>query len=153
MKMEPRKIAEKVWLDIYNNDTLIYNTFEEYWLSEFNKQNTMKTLQINLGLNNNPMNAEQVINYFATLSEYRLMAYYIKDKTFNGEVEPTFVALLEYEYSRQSKVLADAEAWCSFFEQESIALVTDRMEVLAFNVNYKGEGYKFDTNLFEYIKL
>lgn len=113
----------------------------------------MKTLQINLGLNNNPMTAEQVINYFATLSEYRLMAYYIKDKTFNGEVEPTFVALLEYKYTRQSKVLVDAEAWCSFFTQESIALVTDKMEALAFNVNYKGEGYKFDTNLFEYIKL
>lgn len=113
----------------------------------------MKTLQINLGLNNNPMTAEQVINYFATLSEYRLMAYIIKDKTFMGEVEPTFVALLEYEYTRQSKVLVDAENWCSFFTQESIALVTDRMEALAFNVNYKGDEYKFDTNLFEYIKL
>ena len=113
----------------------------------------MKTLQINLGLNNNPMTAEQVINYFATLSEYRLMAYIIKDKTFNGEVEPTFVALLEYEYSRQSKVLIDVENWCSFFTQESIALVTDKMEVLAFNVNYNGDGYKFDSNLFEYIKL
>jgi len=113
----------------------------------------MKTLQINLGLNNNPMTAEQVINYFATLSEYRLMAYIIKDKTFNGEVEPTFVALLEYEYSRQSKVLIDVENWCSFFAQESIAMVTDKMEVLAFNVNYNGDGYKFDSNLFEYIKL
>jgi hypothetical protein len=40
--MESRKIAEKVWLDIYNNDTLIYNTFEEYWLAEFNKQNIME---------------------------------------------------------------------------------------------------------------
>lgn len=113
----------------------------------------MKTIQINLGLNNNPMTSKQVINYFATLPEYRLMAYYIKDKTFNGEVEPTFVALMEYCYAKESKVLADAEAWCSFFDQESIALVTDRMETLAFNVNYKGEGYKFDTNLFEYIKL
>ena len=113
----------------------------------------MKTLQINLGLNNNPMTSKQVINYFATLPEYRLMAYYIKDKSFNGEVEPTFVALMEYDYTKQSKVLADAESWCSFFTQESIALVTDRMEVLAFNVNYKGDGYKFDTNLFEYIKL
>ena len=113
----------------------------------------MKTLQLNLGLNNNPMNAEQVINYFATLSEYRLMAYYIKDKTFKGEVEPTFVAIFEYRYVRQSKILSDAENWCSFFTQESIALVTDKMEVLAFNVNYKGDGYKFDTNLFEYIKL
>ena len=113
----------------------------------------MKTLQINLGLNNNPMNAQQVYDYFVTLSEYRLMAYYIKDKSFNGEVEPTFVALMEYDYTKQSKVLADAESWCSFFTQESIALVTDRMETLAFNVNYKGDGYKFDTNLFEYIKL
>jgi len=113
----------------------------------------MKTLQINLGLNNNPMTAEEVINYFATLPEYRLMAHYIKDKEFNGNVEPTFVAMLEYKYARQSKVLADAEAWCSFFEQESIALVTNKIEVLAFNVNYKGDAYKFNTNLFEYIKL
>ncbi|QMP84753.1 hypothetical protein elemo131C_phanotate44 [Flavobacterium phage vB_FspP_elemoC_13-1C] len=151
--MELRKIAEKVWLDIYNNDTLIYNTFEEYWLAEFNKQNTMKTLQINLGLNNNPMNAEQVINYFATLSEYRLMAYIIKDKTFNGEVEPTFVALLEHKYTRDSKILSDVENWCSLFTQESIALVTDKMEVLAFNIKYEGDTYKFDSSLFEYIKL
>jgi hypothetical protein len=27
------------------------------------------------------------------------------------------------------------------------------MEVLAFNVNYKGDAYKFNSNLFEYIKL
>lgn len=113
----------------------------------------MKTLQINLGLNNNPMTAEEVINYFATLTEYRLMAHYIKDKEFNGNVEPTFVAMLEYKYVRQSKVLIDAEAWCSLFTQESIAISTDFMEVLAFNVNYKGDAYKFNTNLFEYIKL
>jgi hypothetical protein len=113
----------------------------------------MKALQINLGLNNNPMTAEEVINYFATLTEYRLMAHYIKDKEFNGNVEPTFVAMLEYKYARQSKVLADAENWCSLFTQESIAISTDFMEVLAFNVNYKGDAYKFNSNLFEYIKL
>jgi hypothetical protein len=39
----------------------------------------MKTLQLNLGLNNNPMNAEQIVNYFATLEGYRLMGYYFKD--------------------------------------------------------------------------
>ena len=27
----------------------------------------MKTLQINLGLNNNPMNREEIVLYFATL--------------------------------------------------------------------------------------
>jgi hypothetical protein len=113
----------------------------------------MKTLQINLGLNNNPMNAEEVINYFATLQEYRLMAYIITDKTFMGEVEPTFVALLEYKYTRQSKVLTDLENWCNFFTQESIAFATDYMEALAFNSSYSGSGYKFDKSLFEYIKI
>jgi hypothetical protein len=113
----------------------------------------MKTLQINLGLNNNPMTAEQVINYFATLTEYRLMAHYIKDKEFNDNVEPTFVAMLEYKYARQSKVLTDAENWCSLFTQESIAISTDFMEVLAFNPSHEGDRYKFNSNLFEYIKI
>jgi hypothetical protein len=119
----------------------------------FLNNNNMKTLQINLGLNNNPMTEDQVIEYFASQNEYRLMAYIIKDKTFFGETEPTFVALMEYKYSRQSKVLTDVENWCSLFNQESIALVTDKMEVLAFNPSYDGEGYLFDKELFEYIKL
>lgn len=113
----------------------------------------MKTLQINLGLNNNPMDRDQVAIYFYTLPEYRLIAYIIKDKTFNGEVEPTFVALLEHKYTRDSKILSDAENWCSLFTQESIALVTDKMEVLAFNTKYEGDTYKFDSSLFEYIKI
>ena len=113
----------------------------------------MKALQINLGLNNNPFDAVQTIEYFATLTEYRLMAYIITDKTFHGEVEPTFVAMLEYKYARQSKVLTDAENWCSMFTQESIAISTDFMEVLAFNPSHEGDRYKFNSNLFEYIKL
>jgi len=113
----------------------------------------MKTLQINLGLNNNPMTNEQIINYFATLKGYRLMAYYFKDMEFNGQNEPTFVAILEYKYSRQSKVLTDVENWCNLFTQESIAFVTQYMECLAFNTSYNGQGYKFDSNLFEYVKI
>ena len=112
----------------------------------------MKTLQINLGLNNNPMTREEIVTYFATLKNYRLMAYYFKNMEFNGQIEPTFVAMLEYKYSRQSKVLTDVENWCSFFTQEPIAVSTDYMEFLAFNINYKGTPYRFDKDLFEYFK-
>ena len=112
----------------------------------------MKTLQINLGLNNNPMNGIEVTNYFENLENYRLIGSYIKDMKFNGQIEPTFVALLEYKYSRQSKVLTDFENWCSFFTQESIAVSTDYMDFLAFNVSFVGEPYKFDRSLFEYFK-
>lgn len=112
----------------------------------------MKTFQMNLGLNNNPMQTEEVINYFATIKEYRLMAYYIADKTFNGEVEPTFCAMFQY-YGRESQILKDTEDWCIKFTQESIAISTPKMELLAFNPLYNGDSYKFDNSLFEYIKL
>jgi hypothetical protein len=113
----------------------------------------MKTLQINIGLNNNPFTAEEVIDYIASNKEYRLMAYQIVDSEFQGNVEPTFVGLLEYKYSRQSKILQDFENIASVMTQESIALVTDKMQVLAFNPAYDGENYKFDSQYFKHIKI
>lgn len=113
----------------------------------------MKTVQVNIGLSNNTMTSDQVIEYMATLDGYRLMAYYMKDMMFEGNIEPTFVGLLEYKYSRQSKVLTDFENIASVMTQESIAISTDFMETLAFNQGYKGDGYKFNPQLFQYIKL
>jgi len=39
----------------------------------------MRTVQINLGMNNNPMNEEEVLNYMVKLQGYRLMGYYSPD--------------------------------------------------------------------------
>jgi hypothetical protein len=113
----------------------------------------MKTLQVNIGLNNNTMTAEQVIDYIASNKEYRLMAYQIVDAEFNGNVEPTFVGLLEYKYNRQSKILSDFENIASVMTQSGIAIVTDRMSVIAFNPSYEGDDYEFDNQYFKYIKL
>ncbi len=113
----------------------------------------MKTLQINIRLNNNPFTSDEVIDYMASNKEYRLMAYQIVDAEFNGNVEPTFVGLLEYKYNRQSKILQDFENIASVMTQESIAIKTDIMQVLAFNPSYAGEGYQFDSQYFKSIKL
>jgi hypothetical protein len=99
------------------------------------------------------MTTEQVIDYIASNKEYRLMAYQIVDAEFNGNVEPTFVGLLEYKYNRQSKILSDFENIASVMTQESIALVTDKMQVLAFNPSYNGAEYEFDSQYFKSIKL
>jgi hypothetical protein len=99
------------------------------------------------------MTAEQVIDYISSNKEYRLMAYQIVDAEFNGNVEPTFVGLMEYKYNRQSKILSDFENIASVMTQGSIALVTDKMQVLAFNPSYNGEGYEFNNEYFKYIKL
>ena len=80
------------------------------------------------------------------------MACYEKDMTFQGNTEPAFVAMMEYNYRDESRVLADFENLCSVMTQESIAISTDSMEVLAFNPRYDGERYRFDPQYFEYIK-
>ena len=113
----------------------------------------MKTLQINVGLNNNPMNEEQTIEYFASLQGYRLMAYQIVNGEFNGQIEPTFVGLFEYKYARQSKIISDFENIANLMEQESIAISTDFMDTLVFNTSYIGEPYKFSTEFFKTIKI
>lgn len=112
----------------------------------------MRTVQINVGLNNNSLNNLEVLEYFDTLGGYRLVGYYFKDMIFEGAIEPTFIALLEHKYARQSKVLTDFENIASVMNQESIAIVTDFMQVLAFNNSYNGSGYLFDATLFEFFK-
>ena len=124
----------------------------------------MRTVQLNIGLSNNPLAPDTVIELLSKLdtnilrtygmARLRLMAYYIKDKTFNGEVEPTVCAMLEIlDNAKQSGVIITIEKLCELMTQESIAVSTDTMELLVFNPEYRGEGYLFDKNLFEYIKL
>lgn len=113
----------------------------------------MKTVQVNIGLNNNTMTPDEVVDYMASDKNYRLMAYQIVDGEFKDNEEPTFVGLLEYKYSRQSKIVADFENIASVMTQESIAISTDYMDVLVFNQGYTGEAYKFNEQFFKRIKL
>ena len=112
----------------------------------------MRTVQINLGTTNNPLTNDQIVEYFAKLQGYRLMAYYFTTKTYLEQPEDTFVAMLEYNYTNDSKVLLDFEKIASVMNQDCIALSTEKMEVLAFNPSYSGEVFRFDSELFEYLK-
>lgn len=113
----------------------------------------MKTLQVNIGLNNNSKTIDSLILYLATLTGYRLMGYYQTEKQYKGETEPTFVAIFEYKYARQSKILTDWENIASVLNQDCIAISTDYFEALAFNPSYNWEAFRFDSNQFEYMKL
>ena len=105
----------------------------------------MTTIQINVGLVNNPLTEDGVIAYFASNDSYRLIAFQILDSTFVG--------LLEYKYNRQSKILQDFENIASVMTQESISIKTDRMQALAFNPSYDGDNYEFNIEYFKHIKL
>jgi hypothetical protein len=110
----------------------------------------MKTIQLNVGLNNNPMSEDEVILRFAKMTAYRLMAYYIFDMTYEGETEPTFVALMEVMTDRN--IINDVTNWCDEMTQECIAISCDNFETLVYNSNVTDKKYTFDKNLFQYVK-
>jgi len=107
-----------------------------------------KLLSINLGLNNNPFTFTQLQEYFYN-SNYYLLSAYTAYKKYKGEIEPTFVAVLEYNYTRDSKVIQDFENLCTVFNQECIAISSDSFDIMVFNPSYKGEKFKFSEDLFE----
>lgn len=109
----------------------------------------MRTLTINVGLNNNPMSASEVVDYFASFnSELRLMAYQIKDSEYNGEVEPTFVAMFENKTKYDSTIFDELEFACEKMTQECIALSMDTGDMLVYNPSFNGDRFKFDSKYF-----
>jgi len=42
-----KDVAKKVWEDIFNNNTLTYNSFKDYFDNEFNKQKYAKSTDTN----------------------------------------------------------------------------------------------------------
>lgn len=111
----------------------------------------MTNLQVNIGMNNNTMTNEQLVDYIEQLNGYDLHGYYFVDKTFMGEVEPTFVGWLKTRYARPSKVLGDFELVASVLGQQCIAISMPSLEALAFSPSADDKGYRFDPSLFEYL--
>lgn len=112
----------------------------------------MKTFQANIGMNNNTLSAEQLVDFFATHKRFRLMAYTFQYGMFQGKQEETFVALFENSVSEGS-TLVEFELVCDLLEQESIALRLEGGDVLAFNPNYEGDKYKFNDEFFINLKI
>jgi hypothetical protein len=112
----------------------------------------MKTFQVNIGMGNNTLSTEQLVDFFATHKRFRLIAYTFQYGMFQGEAEETFVALFENSVSEGS-TLVEFELICDLLEQESIALRLEGGDVLAFNPNYKGDKYKFNDDFFINLKI
>lgn len=113
----------------------------------------MKTLQVNIGMVNNPFSAEQIATYFSNNKNYRLMAYTFEVGEYKGEEEVTFVGLFEYKYANQSTIIKDFELFCGLFNQDMIAIVTEYTQTMVYNTSYTGEGLKFREDLFHSLTL
>jgi hypothetical protein len=107
----------------------------------------MRTFQVNIGMDNNTLTKEQLVDFFMEHKRFRLMAYTFQDGEFQGKSEETFVAMFENSVS-EGRTLVEFELICDLLDQESIALRLEGGDVLAFNPNYKGDKYKFNDEFF-----
>ena len=113
----------------------------------------MKTIQINTGLEGIPISRPELINYFAANKDYRLIAYIITDEgKYNQKQEDTFVAVFEYKFARDSKILQDWEKIATVLNQDCIAVSTDSLDTLAYAHNFKGDRQKFNEEYFIRLK-
>lgn len=111
----------------------------------------MKTVQLNLGLNNNPYSEDQITAYFKLNSTFTYVEHRLDSGEYQGEVEPTFVVLLKVKDKlNQSHLLRAVEELCTLFMQDMIPMVTTRMKVMCYNDNYKGEEIMFNSKYFKY---
>ena len=107
-----------------------------------------KSMQINVGLQNNIFNQNNIVSYFNELQGYDLLKYTFEVGQYKGRKEVTFVALLNYDYCSPAKVLLDFEKIASVMQQQCIAIKLQGLEALAYSIGTKNKSLIFDKNHF-----
>lgn len=99
---------------------------------------------INIGLNNNPLKLDQVAKLLNEFKIFGLEKYQEKIGDYEGDVEPTFVGVLDYINKKF------VEALCEIMTQECIAIFDHEANEgrLIYNPLFNGQKYQFDPNYF-----
>ena len=112
----------------------------------------MRRVTINIGLNNNTMTFNQVLEIVNNFEGYEVISFPSKAVIgqYIGQDEPTVVMELLTTLSN-GKILVHFEKLAELMNQECIAVSTDGMDILAFSKMYEGEKYNFDLQYFLHV--
>ena len=102
---------------------------------------------INIGLNNNPLNLENVAKLLNQFKLFGLYDYAEQIGQYEDVEEPTFVGELDSITSNH------VEALCEIMTQDCIAVYNHDTEVgeLVYNPLYEGEKYEFNPKYFLFL--
>ena len=102
---------------------------------------------INIGLNNNPLNLEQIAKLLNQFMLFGLTDYAEQIGQYVEAIEPTFVGELEVITANH------VEALCEIMTQDCIAIYNHDLEIgeLVYNPLYEGEKYEFDMKYFLFL--
>lgn len=113
----------------------------------------MNVLKINIGLNNNPLNAEQIKQMFYKNSIFEFILFEERKGEYLNNYEPTL--LIEGE-TKQTPEQIESYIFilCTLLTQECIPFTLDLMNdnkqinKLVYNKNYNGLKYEFNKDYF-----
>ena len=120
----------------------------------------MNVLKINIGLNNNPLNAEQIKQMFHKNSIFEFILFEERKGEYLNNYEPTLIIEGETKQTAE-QVESYIFLLCTLLNQDCIPytftdlLNDDRKQVnrLIYNKNYKGLKYEFNKDYFLTINI
>lgn len=101
---------------------------------------------LNIGLNNNPLSQEAIINKLR--EDYAVDTYKYGIGRYEDGLEPTLIINLSSPYARTSHFIKKIEELATILTQNCIAVSTDQFDLLVYAQNFNGQQYKFDNQYF-----
>lgn len=111
-----------------------------------NRNTTTIMMILNIGLNNNAMSVEEILE--ALVIDYKVYSFHQAEGSYNEAPEPTLVVYLTMPYHRTSHKILRLEQLTNMMKQECIAVSSDHFDMMVYAHNYNGERLKFDSRFF-----
>jgi hypothetical protein len=106
----------------------------------------MTTIELNIGLGNNPLDAQQIKTLFSKYEIYfEQMEVHIGE--WEGQEESTVVATANTTLNK-TQLHQTISSLCIQTEQDAIAYKVGRLGRIAYNPSRSGDKYDFDSDLF-----
>jgi hypothetical protein len=112
----------------------------------------MNKLTLNIGLNNNPLNAKEIQSHFTNNFEHDILAFEEVVMEWDSNPEPTLVV----EINSEGEFQVEEIEWlvnemCHHYTQDAIAWELNGEGTLTYRSDYDGERGEFDVNYFKTI--
>ncbi len=113
-------------------------------------------LTFNIGLENNPLNTDQILELFGALvnesrtSKFSVVGHRLDMSEYEGNPGRTLIVRVSTSVGSLSLLNGFVKALCSWMTQDSIAYKQDGSEtgVLVYNVNHVGDKQEFNGEYF-----
>jgi hypothetical protein len=107
----------------------------------------MKTIELNIGLNNNPLDVDDILNQTGICLDLDITDVAVLDSQYKGQPEETLVILAKLPTI--TRLEEHISRLCDSLTQESIAYTLDGRGELVYRLGFEGDRQEFNYNFFQ----